>query len=109
MDDDPHIWLSVSNAVVMVENIYQGLVKADPEHKDFYYRNKIDFQSELSSLDGDIKEILKDKKNRKIMVYHPAWTYFAASYDLELIPIEEEGKEPSMIGIKKIIEHGKNQ
>ncbi len=104
LDNDPHIWLSASNAIVMVENIYQGLVKTDPENKDFYCRNKIDFQSELSLLDEDIKEILKDKKNRKIMVYHPAWTYFAASYDLELITIEEEGKEPSMTGIKKIIE-----
>jgi zinc transport system substrate-binding protein len=29
------------------------------------------------------------------MIFHPAWSYFARDYDLEQIPIEVEGKEPS--------------
>jgi zinc transport system substrate-binding protein len=104
---DPHIWLSVINAIIMVENIYEGLIEIDPGNKDFYYRNKNDYQQELSSLDDLINEILKDKKNRKIMVYHPAWTYFSDSYGLEQIPIEEEGKEPTMGGMKKILEQAR--
>jgi zinc transport system substrate-binding protein len=104
---DPHIWLSVINAIIMVENIYEGLIEIDPGNKDFYYSNKNDYQQELSSLDDLINEILKDKKNRKIMVYHPAWTYFSDSYGLEQIPIEEEGKEPTMGGMKKILEQAR--
>jgi zinc transport system substrate-binding protein len=91
----------------MVENIYEGLIEIDPGNKDFYYRNKNDYQQELSSLDDLINEILKDKKNRKIMVYHPAWTYFSDSYGLEQIPIEAEGKEPTMGGMKKILEQAR--
>lgn len=107
IDNDPHIWLSVENAIIMVENIYAGLVEIDPENKDLYYKNKNDFQAELSSLNDYIKDTLEEKKNRQIMVYHPAWTYFTEAYDLEQIPIEEEGKEPTMGGMQQIIEKAK--
>jgi len=109
IDTDPHVWLSIKNAGIIVENIYKGLIEVDPEKKDFYYKNKNDFQAELALLDDQINEILKEKKNRKILVFHPAWTYFAAAYDLEQIPIEEEGKEPTVSGMEKIIEQAKEQ
>jgi zinc transport system substrate-binding protein len=107
IDNDPHVWLSITNAAIMVENIYEGFIEIDPENKDFYYRNKNDFKAELSKLDEWISQTLEDKKNRKIMVYHPAWTYFADAYNLEQIPIEEEGKEPTMSGMRKIIEQAR--
>ena len=36
---DPHVWVSPKNAKIMVENIYQGLVKIDPNNTE-YYTNK---------------------------------------------------------------------
>ena len=41
------------------------------------------------------------------MVYHPAWGYFARRYDLEQIPVEEEGKEPTAKGIQHLIDQAK--
>ena len=41
------------------------------------------------------------------MVYHPAWTYFAKTYNLEQITIEEEGKEPTARGMRNLIDQAK--
>ncbi len=104
---DPHIWLSPANAKIMTENIYSGLIEADPDGRDFYYENKVVFQNELDELDNEIRKILSGRENRKILVYHPAWTYFARDYHLELVIIEKEGKEPTAEGIKNLISQAK--
>ena len=33
---DPHIWLSPKNAKIMVENIYEGLVKIDFKNQEYF-------------------------------------------------------------------------
>ncbi len=104
---NPHVWLSPANAKIMVENIYSGLIEVDPDGRNSYYENKVDFQNELDELDNEIRKILSGKKNRKILVYHPAWTYFARDYHLEQIIIEKEGKEPTAEGIRNLISQAK--
>ena len=105
---DPHIWLSPVNAQTMVENIYQGLIKIDPGNRTTYENNKDEFIKKLQTLDVEIKAKLAEKKIRKFMIYHPAWGYFAHQYNLHQIPIEVEGKEPTVKGIQQIIERAKN-
>jgi zinc transport system substrate-binding protein len=51
-----------------------------------------------------INTIMKGLDNRKFIVYHPAWSYFAKQYDLIQIPIEFEGKSPTPSVLKKIID-----
>jgi len=58
-------------------------------------------------LDLEIKKILLEEKNRKFIVFHPAFGYFAKRYELEQIAIEKEGKEPSVKYIKKVIDFAK--
>lgn len=104
---DPHIWLSLKNAQIMVENIYKGLVQVDPAHQEYYAKNKDLYIQELDNLDKEVFQALSGKKNRKIMVYHPSWAYFCRDYGLEQIPIEKEGKEPTPQGIAHVIEQAK--
>jgi zinc transport system substrate-binding protein len=104
---DPHIWLSPKNAIIMVENMCEGLIAVDPGNADYYTRNKIQYIEKLTELDRDIRNVLTGVKPRKILVYHPSWAYFCRDYDLEQIPIEEEGKEPTPRGIAELIEQAK--
>ncbi|AKB84037.1 Zinc ABC transporter, periplasmic-binding protein ZnuA [Methanosarcina barkeri 3] len=106
---DPHIWTSPANAKIMVENIYEGLAKTDPDNKTYYAQNRDAYLKELDALDARIREKLEGKKERNFMVYHPSWGYFAADYNLTMIPVEIEGKEPSAQDLAKVISLAKEK
>ena len=106
---DPHIWTSPVNAKVMVENIYQGLVETDPENEAYYAENRDAYLEELDALDARIREKLEGKEGRSFMVFHPSWGYFAAEYGLIMIPIEIEGKEPSVQDLARLISEAKEK
>jgi len=109
IDKDPHIWLSPRNAEVMVENIYEGLLKVDPAHKEYYRANKERYISQLHALHQEIARSLKGKRKRRFMVFHPSWRYFAEEYGLEQIPIEKEGKEPTPREMLALIRQAKRE
>jgi zinc transport system substrate-binding protein len=104
---DPHIWLSPKLAKIQAENIYQGLVKLDPKNQGSYQNNLTQFLQEIDQLDQQIKTNLKDIKNRKFIVFHPAWGYFAQDYQLEQIPIEVGGQEPSAAELGNLVKEAK--
>ncbi len=104
---DPHIWMSPLNAQIMVHNIYEGLVQVDPGSRAYYRQNRDTYIQQLTKLDQDIREGLSGVVNRRFMVYHPASGYFAGEYDLTMLPIEVEGKEPTAAGITRLIEQAK--
>lgn len=104
---DPHTWLSPKLTKRIIENLCQGLVKLDPENMDYYVGNRDNYLLELSQLDKNFTQVLAKRKNRKFLVYHPAWTYFARDYNLEQIAIEKEGKDPSLKWIIRLIHQAK--
>jgi zinc transport system substrate-binding protein len=91
---DPHIWLSVKNVEVMVQNICDGLVQVDAANQSYYEKNCNDYLAELNNLDSDISAALADVTNRNFIVFHPAFGYFARDYELTQIGVEQDGKEP---------------
>jgi zinc transport system substrate-binding protein len=104
---DPHIWLSPKDAKIMVENIAAGLMAVDPENESYYAQGRDLYVAKLAALDEDIKNGLAGVTNRRFIVFHPAWGYFAADYDLEEIPIEIGSKEPSAKDIAAVIQKAK--
>lgn len=104
---DPHVWVSPKNAKIMVENIYQSLIQADPENKDYYTHNRDEYLKQLNELDKNITKTLSGKNNTKIMVYHPSWAYFCRDYNLEQVAIESGGKEPTSQGIANLVDQAK--
>lgn len=100
---DPHVWLSVRNAGVMVENICAGLVAIDPADAAYFEANRDRYLDELRALDAGIAAALAGREGEAVMVYHPSWAYFARDYGLVQVPIEEGGKEPGPQGIERLI------
>src|SRR4030042_5264744 len=101
---DPHIWLSPANAKILSENIYRGLVRVDPQNQEYYKKNLDNYLAELDMLNEEIDQMLLEKENKVIIVFHPTWTYFTLDYGIKQIAIEEEGKEPTAEGIKELID-----
>jgi zinc transport system substrate-binding protein len=104
---DPHIWTTPVNAEIMINNIYDALVKIDPDNKDYYKENKDSYFAELDELDNNIRTSLEGQEGSYIMVFHPAWGYFTDEYGLRMLPIEIEGKEPSASELSQIIDEAK--
>ncbi len=104
---DPHIWLSVRNAMIMAQNICAGLVQVDPANQDYYEENCADYLEQLAKLDSEIAESLSEVENRRFIVFHPAWGYFARDYDLIQIAVEQDGKEPDIDYRIRLIEEAR--
>jgi zinc transport system substrate-binding protein len=107
-EKDPHIWTSPKNVKIIVQNIYNSFVKVDPKNKEYYKSNLDKFLLYVDNLDKDIKKIL-NQPNKRFMVFHPEWGYFAKEYNLIQIPIEVEGKNPKPRELKHLIEEAKEE
>jgi zinc transport system substrate-binding protein len=108
VDNDPHIWNSPSNVMVMTGHIAAGLSEVDPQNEDEYHKNAAEYIQQLAELDSEIKGILRESEGKAFMVFHPSWGYFSRDYGLVQIPIETEGKEPSAKELQELIQVAKS-
>jgi zinc transport system substrate-binding protein len=106
---DPHIWTSPVNFIKMAEVVYNGLVEIDPDHQQDYYTNYQTYLSKLDNLNTNVSNLLQPYMGRSFMVYHPAWGYFGDTYNLKMIAIEDDGKQPGPSGIDAIITQAKEE
>ena len=101
---DPHYWLSPLNGIIIARNIEEALVAVDVKHQGEYRANAARLVAELQALDREIKAKLAPVKNRRFLVFHPAWGYYAKAYALEQIAAEEEGKTLTPPQMQRVIE-----
>ena len=104
---DPHIWLSPQRVIYMIEIIKDELIKLDPANEDFYKNNAKNYIEKIRETDQRIREIIKDKDSKYMLVYHPSFGYFAEEYNLEMVSIEEGGKEATAKHLQEIIDFAK--
>ncbi len=100
---DPHIWLDPMLVVTQAETIANALTQADPDHASVYSENLAAFKADLRELDEEIARTLRPLRGTQILVFHPAYGYFADRYGLEQVPIEFQGREPSPRRLEEII------
>ena len=106
---DPHIWTSPQIAVSMATQIRDELVKLSPAQASVFTTNHARLVEALQSLDDELKALFSASSERKFMVFHPSWGYFAESYGLRQIAIEFEGKEPGARALSDLIKQAKKE
>ncbi|MCA9877936.1 MAG: zinc ABC transporter substrate-binding protein [Thermomicrobiales bacterium] len=86
-ENDPHIWHSVPNAIVMVENIRDGLAAADPDRAAVYTANADAKIADLQALDAWVREQVTalPEDRRKLVTSHDTFGYFAETYGFEIV------------------------
>lgn len=104
---DSHIWTSVRNAKIMVSNICDGLCWADQQNCSYYRENRDRYLGQLDALDSEIRSALSGLNKKTLIVYHPAWGYFASDYGLTQMSIEQGGKEPKAAYMARLITEAK--
>jgi zinc transport system substrate-binding protein len=100
---DPHIWTSPEIAKTIARRIAEELSEIDVQNSDNYRSNLDELLGQIEHLQNEINEVLRDINNRKFLVFHPAWGYFAREFNLEEIAIEVGGTEPSASELSAII------
>lgn len=100
---DPHVWTDPLLVKRMAADIRDTLGRLAPDHAEAFAANHRDFAAELDALDADIRALFAPPANRRFMVYHPAWSHFAARYGLTQMAIEQGGKEPGPRTLSSLI------
>ena len=103
-DQDPHIWLSPKRAIAMVQLTARELASLDPANRETYSNNAQRFVARIEAADQEIRAALQSMSNRTFIVYHPAFGYFAEDYNLNMVALEEEGKEADPRRMREIID-----
>ena len=107
---DPHVWHDVANVVVMVGNIRDALVAADPARAELYEANAAAYIAELEALDASIREQVGTlpQERRKLVTSHDTFGYFAGAYGFEVLgtalgSLSTEAGDPSARDIATLI------
>ena len=104
--EDPHIWLSVSNARQMAENIYNGLCDLYPEKHAQFSKNLSALQVKFDDLDTYGQKNFSNLESNKLITFHDGFAYFAQYWNLEILHSleEESGSEASAAELKELVQ-----
>jgi zinc/manganese transport system substrate-binding protein len=107
--NDPHVWLSVANAKVMVENIRDALARADAANADFYRENARRYLGQLDDLDRRIRAQVAEVPEacRKLVTNHDVLGYYSDAYGFRfvgaVIPSVSTDAQPSASDVANIV------
>ena len=82
-----HIWLDAENAILMVNNLAEGLIAALPAHAEAIAANRDAYTARLTALDAEITAALSDLPRKDIITFHEAFPYFANAYGLNVAAV----------------------
>ncbi len=100
---DPHFWLDPIKASVMADNMAKTIIASRPELADSVKANLEAIKSEMNKLDEELTQKLLPFKGKTMLVFHPAFGYFAAKYGMIQKAVEIEGKEPAPRQLAELI------
>lgn len=104
-EDNPHVWVSVTDAILQVKNIEKQLAEADPAHADAYKKNAQTYVEKLESLKKEMHAEIDGLPNRNIVTFHEAFPYFAKEFNLNIVGVieREPGSQPTPQEIKETV------
>lgn len=96
-ENDPHYWLDAANGALMARTVAGALSAYDPVNANRYQANYQRLTRELAALHDELRRELSTLKNRRLIVFHDGWRYFASAYGLEIAAVFQSapGREPT--------------
>lgn len=104
--ENPHVWVSVSNAILQTNNIVKQLSEIDPKHKEQYEKNGAEYVKKLEALKTEMHAKLDNYAGKEIVTFHEAFPYFAKEFNLKIAAVidREPGTEPTPTELEETIE-----
>ncbi len=104
---DPHVWLDPANAIIMVNNIRDGLIAHDPANRTAFEQGAAQYVASLEELKTTYATALQPiaVSDRRFVAFHDAFHYFARAFNLTQVASFEPapGQEPSAKELATII------
>lgn len=81
---DEHVWTSPVNAIKIIENIENEIIKIDTVNKDKYEINADEYINKLNQIDIDIRNIVNNSKRKELIFADRfPFRYFTDEYNLK--------------------------
>lgn len=94
-EPDPHVWLDPVRVHGMAAAILEALDGLAPLYSAEFRAGFGTLIADLRAADERCRTLLAPFAGREMLVFHPAFGYFAERYDLIQTPIEVAGREPT--------------
>jgi len=93
-ETDPHVWLSARNTAAQVAVMADALAARLPADAGAIAARAEALRAELQDLDARLEALLAPVRGRTMLVFHPAFGYFARDYGLVQRAVEAGGLAP---------------
>lgn len=101
---DPHVWLSPKMMRAMVAKVAELLASKKLNPRELIMSRADSLITLIDSLDGYISSRTASLKDRTFAIVHPSLSYFARDYGLRQIAVEIDGKDPSAMTIRGLVD-----
>lgn len=102
-DNDPHVWLDPLIVSQQLDVIQEALCALEPRSCSQFIKNKQFYQKKLADLDAWTRQRMATRSIKHVFVYHPVLGYFGRRYGIEQVPLEHEGKTPTIRYLKSLL------
>lgn len=87
---DPHVWFDVSLWRIAAATVRDALVKLDPAGTETYLANAKILDTELESLDAEVRQKLSTlpAERRVLITSHDAYSYFGKAYGVDVYGLQ---------------------
>lgn len=105
-EENPHVWVSLTNAAPYVRNIAEQLSEADKDNAALYEKNAAAYIEKIEELSKEMHSRIGSLEKRDIITFHEAFPYFTQEFDLNIAAVveREPGTEPTQRELGEIIE-----
>ncbi len=106
---DPHAWLSLQSARIMVKNIESTLSKLDKKNAKAYRKNANLYIKDLDKLYSEYSKKFKNLENKTLVTSHAAFAYLCRDFGLvqnSITDVFAEG-EPNAKELVELVEYCK--
>ena len=110
LDEDPHVWLSVSCLSAAAAVTAEALGRLFPAENDEISANLRRFDERLAAASESVDQRLRGHEGKSFVVLHPAWGYFARDHGLRQVEILSHASgDPGAARLAELIRAGRDE
>lgn len=96
IEENAHIWTSIDNYILQVQNIAEELKTADAKNAEVYTQNAQKYVDELNKLNEEYKSKFAKLNGEKAICLNEAFEYMGQELGMEMITIKTDHEESTI-------------